>query len=163
MQLTKTISLRNYRLAGDIAAYIRHCSRTGDMDAVSVDRLTKKFTISATPLKNAFKQRYKQTVHGYVISQRIQYICELLDTSNYSTKEIAYKIYRCVTYTIPQAGIERTVSGGTVWLTNIIIIRACFYSRKKCILAVDLKSLNNNYDNCRYTKKGSSWQEHPPF
>ena len=90
MPLTPPISLRHHRLAGDIAAYIRHCCRTGDMEALSFTSLTKKFTISATPLKKAFRQRYRQTIHGYVINQRIQYICELLDTNNYSIKEVAY-------------------------------------------------------------------------
>ena len=90
MHLTPSISLRNYRLAGDIAAYIRNCCRTGNMETVSIDRLTKKFAISATPLKNAFKQRYRQTIHAYVLTWRIQFICELLDTNNYSIKEIAY-------------------------------------------------------------------------
>ncbi len=84
----RIISIRNFVRARVIAAYIRDCCYEGDMENISLKKLSKKFALSQTALKIIFKQRYFQPIHAFVITARMKHIGDLLQT-DLSIKEIA--------------------------------------------------------------------------
>jgi YesN/AraC family two-component response regulator len=89
--MTITISIQHHTLTASVAAFIRERCRNGDVSSLTYASLTKKFAISETSLKVAFRRRYRQSIHAYVIKERTSYITELLESTNYSLSEIALK------------------------------------------------------------------------
>ncbi len=89
MHSTKRISLHHYRLASEVSMYIRLQVRENNVSSLSIEKLSQHFAVSETTLKQIFKQRYHIPIHTYVLKERISYICELLEETNYSIKHIA--------------------------------------------------------------------------
>jgi transcriptional regulator GlxA family with amidase domain len=114
MQMPLTISIHHYRLTSGIAAFIRERCRAGDATSLTYASLTKRFAISETALKVTFRRRYRQSIHAYIMNERIKYIAELLQTTNRTISEIAImagysEISNCSRDFTKQTGVSPTL------------------------------------------------------
>ena len=91
MQSIKPLQQQQFDRTEEVAAYIQYCCINGNMPALSIAELSKRFCMSKTVLKIVFKQKFKTSIHAFVIKERIKHICTLLKETPYSIKEIALK------------------------------------------------------------------------
>ncbi len=85
-----TISLAHYRLAAEVAEYIREhaCER----ELLSIPRLAQRFGVCRTTLKTCFKYRHGVSVHKYVLSARVEKAKNLILERPMPIKEIAWEL-----------------------------------------------------------------------
>lgn len=91
MQKGKTISLIHYRRAGDLADHIRARCAQGEWERLDIDSLCKKFTASETVLTRSFRQRYRVTVHAFIISEKMRFAKTLLMQDGLTISEISHQ------------------------------------------------------------------------
>ncbi len=86
--IARTISLPQYVLAGEVAAYI-HAHAFDQPDLLQFSALTRHFGVCSTSLKTAFKARHGISVHAFIMKIRHEKICELICDSHQSLKVIS--------------------------------------------------------------------------
>ena len=81
------ISKSQQQLANQVVAYLsRHMSQH-----ITIDELAKEFNVSATHLKNIFKEVYGMPVFSYMRTQKMQAAAQSLVHTEYSITDIAYE------------------------------------------------------------------------
>ncbi|MEO8172413.1 MAG: AraC family transcriptional regulator [Sediminibacterium sp.] len=88
----RTISLVQYRKAGELSLYIRSCIAEGECGSLSIGELCKKFASCETVLTRGFKQRYGVTIHRFIMAEKMALAKELLSSHGLDIRDIAFMI-----------------------------------------------------------------------
>lgn len=93
----KTISLLHYRLAGELAAFLRARCAVGEWEGLGIAALCRRFATSESIAGRAFRSRYGCSIHAFVIRERMRFATTLLADERIPVSEVAYRSgYSCL-------------------------------------------------------------------
>lgn len=83
--------ISHQRLAQELSGYIQCRCREGDIKALRITRLAKKFLVSERLLTAVFKSEFQLTIHHFIMTQKMGIAKELL-LRGLAIKNIAYQL-----------------------------------------------------------------------
>lgn len=89
MQTSKTISLVQYRKAGELRSFLEARCAKGEWEGLGISKLCTRFAVCESLLARAFRRRYGLSIHAFIIGQKLLFAKSLLFEGSFTVKEVA--------------------------------------------------------------------------